>query len=48
MRGGNLPALADAAAAGRFTARHGGRAMRFAQLARELPPELQRLAPYRH
>lgn len=48
MRGGNLPALADAAAAARFTGRHGGRALSFAQLDAALPPELQRLVPHRH
>lgn len=47
MRSGNLPAVA-AGEAIRFTARHGGEAMSFASLARELPAALQKLTPHRH
>lgn len=48
MRGGNLPAVAAGEAAARFTARHGGQALGFAALERELPATLQQLAPHRH
>ncbi|HEY0956872.1 MAG TPA: nitrous oxide reductase accessory protein NosL [Roseateles sp.] len=48
MKAGNLPAAADAAAAGRLIARHGGQALAYTTLAEELPPALQQLAPHRH
>lgn len=48
MRSGNLPATVAGEAASRFVARHGGQAMTFADLARELPAALQLLAPHRH
>lgn len=48
MRGGNLPAVGPGEATSRFMARHGGQALGFGVLARELPAALQRLAPHRH
>lgn len=48
MRSGNLPALASTEAAQRLIERHGGQALAFAVLDRQLPQALQRLAPHRH
>lgn len=48
MRSGNLPATGAGEAARRFTARHGGQALGFAELERQLPEALQGLAPHRH
>lgn len=48
MRAGNLPAFADRQQAERFIERMGGRIVPAASLRRQLPPDLQKLAPHVH
>ncbi|MBA4343704.1 MAG: hypothetical protein C0423_16315 [Methylibium sp.] len=48
MRAGNLPAFSSQAAAQPFRARHGGALLRLASLRKQLPQDLQKLAPHSH